>query len=91
MAKKKIPVLATGGMVLTGMSLYKKWTDTKGAADRGGQMIYYMTGMDVKTGTGFKLSTTIGTFAPLLLGVAGTVIASKIGVNRKVSIPYITP
>jgi len=77
--KRKIPILATAGAVATGVAMYTTVKD-KGMPYLG----YAVTGYD----PGDKKIYTaklVETYAPVALGVVGSMAASRLGLNRYLS------
>lgn len=76
--KKKIPILATAGVVGTGMYIANAY-QTGGTA----KALHAMTGMSADGS--FNLHDAMVTYTPVIVGVVGSAIASKSHVNRYMS------
>ena len=91
---RKIPVFATGGAVLFGYNVAKDYN--KGSDSDIGRMMWENFGVNYKgyagSGVGpFKLSQFIAGTAPVWVGAAASMFASKSGLNRYVNLPYVKP
>ena len=76
--KKKIPLLATAGVVGTGIYIYNAYM-SGGTA----KMAHALTGTDASGK--FYLQDALVTYTPAIIGVVGSAIASKTHINRYMS------
>lgn len=90
--KKKIPVFATAGALITGYSLYNDYKLAKNDttfANKAEGMAYYAFGYDSKTNTWAKPGNLVKTLAPAAIGVGVSMAASKMNANRYISkVPF---
>lgn len=81
---EKLPALATAGMGATGYSIYKT-VQEKGPEYLGYAIFGYDSG-DKK----FHSKKIIETWAPAVMGIGGSALASRFGLNRYIkAIPFI--
>lgn len=87
-SKKKIPVMATAGAVVTGISLWNSYKNAN-PADKSASFVWNATGFDTAQGKWLQPKKALATVAPVALGVGASMIFSKIGGNRYISaIPW---
>jgi len=89
--KPKIPLLATGGAAVFGYQVYK---DLQGSAGGSvGKALWENFGVNVgyagTTTSPIMLGQALKGMAPLIAGLAGSLIAAKTGVNKYVKLPWI--
>ncbi len=85
--KRKLPILATAGVVIKMYDTYANthWSDPKAVAQ---DLKYNLLGID--TAGKFSFSLFLTKWAPVLVGVGGSLAAQKLGVNKPIaSIPYV--
>jgi hypothetical protein len=79
MAKRAIPLLATGGLALTGGSILFGWGTCPGSAYAdmmNGDFSAAVQDMRINAG---KMENYI----PLIAGTIGSILATKVGINRR--------
>jgi len=77
-SKKKIPIFATAGALAAGMTIVQGYKDYGNEGLR-----YYATG--VGNEGNFDSSRVVKTYMPVIVGVVGSAVASKLKVNRYLS------
>jgi hypothetical protein len=78
---RKVPILATGGTILTGINIYNKYQAARPGL-KAEDFVTSFTGLSMASGKGFSLSKTVYNLAPAIIGVGGSMLASKLGMNR---------
>ena len=76
--KKKIPVFATGGVIVQGLRIYSDYN----AGPTGKKMSSVMTNMGIVAGKPFQPTTFLGYWSPVFIGVLTSATASKFGLNK---------
>lgn len=81
-SSKKLSVLATAGAIGTGATIYE------GYKNAGFNGVRY-----VSTGIGddghMHFDRVVQTYAPVVAGAVGSMIVAKVGLNRKLNIPFL--
>lgn len=86
MAKKKVPVFATGGTLIQVGRLYNDYS----MGQAGKKTDYMLSKMGVVAGQKFNVGTFIGYWTPMFLGVGVSAIASKAGLNKYMAkVPFL--
>lgn len=76
--RRKIPIIATAGLVMGLLNFMDKYKESRHAA------MVSLTGYDPNYGFNWKWATST---IPIVIGAAGSMVAAKSGINRYMNIP----
>lgn len=87
--KQKLPLLATGGAAVYAYNIYSQQKTHAPGPDKTINIVYNATGFNIATGK-MDWTKAFQVFAPPVIGAAGSMLMSRMGMNRYLSkVPFV--